>query len=217
LNCVEECWNICEKALARTVEYFRKIPGYRKAGWRSIDVSKYLRGRVLDIGAGQAGYWRKNIPNDRLLILMDPAYDNNPQLGLKAGNLITVSGDGLNTPFIDKSVDVVISLAVLHHFPARECRLLFLREINRVLTDGGVLLLSVWFPVEKPRGSEVCDGVMVSSSFGERFYHFYSIPELRDEVEAAGFLIDKVEVVVENPRRPAETRNILLTAVKHKG
>jgi len=180
-------------------------------------VSKYLRGRVLDIGAGQAGYWRKNIPSDRLLILMDPAYDKNPQLGLKVGNLITVSGDGLNTPLIDKSVDVVISLAVIHHFPTRECRVLFLREVNRVLIDGGVLLLSVWSPVEKPRGSEVCDGVLVSSSFGERFYHFYSMPELRDEVEAAGFLIDEVEIVVENPRRPAETRNILLTAVKHEG
>jgi len=224
------------------LEYFRRAPKYRDAGWRSIDLARYLEGRVLDIGAGRAGYLRKNTPREGLLILMegrvldigagragylrkntpregllilmDPVYDNTPHLEVKAGNIMILNGDGLNMPLRDRSVDVVISLAVLHHFPTKDCRLRFLEEVQRVLVEGGFLLLSVWFPMEKPGGREVCDGVIVSSTIGDRFYHFYTIPELKEEVENAGFLIDNVEIVVENPRKPAETRNILLTGVK---
>uniref|UniRef100_A0A7C2BKE3 Class I SAM-dependent methyltransferase n=1 Tax=Thermosphaera aggregans TaxID=54254 RepID=A0A7C2BKE3_9CREN len=214
MDLADQCWSICEQALSRTLEYFRRAPKYRDAGWRSIDLARYLEGRVLDIGAGRAGYLRKNTPREGLLILMDPVYDNPPHLEVKAGNIMILNGDGLNMPLRDRSVDVVISLAVLHHFPTKDCRLRFLEEVQRVLVEGGFLLLSVWFPMEKPGGREVCDGVIVSSTIGDRFYHFYTIPELKEEVENAGFLIDNVEIVVENPRKPAETRNILLTGVK---
>ncbi|QOR93959.1 class I SAM-dependent methyltransferase [Thermosphaera chiliense] len=210
----EKCWNICGQALFRTLEYFRKALRYREAGWKSIDVSKYLKGRVLDVGAGRAGYLRKNISYQGLLVLMDPSYDDHSRVEMKTGNVMLLNADGLDIPLMDESFDVVISLAVLHHIPTRECRLVFLKEIQRVLVAGGLLILSVWFPSEKPRGKEVCDGVIVSSGLGDRFYHFYSIPELKSEVESAGFRVEKVETVVENPRKPAETRNILLTAVK---
>jgi len=71
MDLADQCWSICEQALSRTLEYFRRAPKYRDAGWRSIDLARYLEGRVLDIGAGRAGYLRKNTPREGLLILME--------------------------------------------------------------------------------------------------------------------------------------------------
>ncbi|MCD6461146.1 MAG: class I SAM-dependent methyltransferase, partial [Thermoplasmata archaeon] len=55
-----------------------------------------------------------------------------------------VGGDVRSLPFEDGTFDGVLCIAVLHHLPSREERLLGLRECLRVLAPRGVGLVSVW-------------------------------------------------------------------------
>jgi len=52
--------------------------------------------------------------------------------------------NALRLPFDDNFFDKVFSIAVLHHIPSNEKRILFLKEIRRVLKPKGELFLTVW-------------------------------------------------------------------------
>lgn len=52
--------------------------------------------------------------------------------------------DALELPFGDSEFDFVVSIAVLHHIPSAELRLKAVLEMNRVLKNGGELIVTVW-------------------------------------------------------------------------
>lgn len=210
-----DCWNICNEALKHTISYFKNIPRYRQWGWRNLPLEQYLKGDVLDIGAGRAYYHVGGRSIQGRVILVDPIYENVEGIFKTMINFITINGDGLSLPVRDGSIDTVLSLATIHHIPTKECRRTFLIEIYRSLRLDGVLILTAWSPQRIPVGEEVCDGILISSRFGSRFYHFYSKEELIEDLESIGFRVLRLENFVENPLKPSLTRNLL--AVAHKG
>jgi 2-polyprenyl-3-methyl-5-hydroxy-6-metoxy-1,4-benzoquinol methylase len=63
-------------------------------------------------------------------------------------NLKVIKGDVVQTPFEDKSFDVVTAMSIVEHLPPKEVGSRFLPEISRVLKDEGLVLIHV--PVKTP-------------------------------------------------------------------
>lgn len=53
-------------------------------------------------------------------------------------------GDVSRVPLREASVDAAISIAVIHHLPTVEARLLAIREMSRTLKSGAPFLIMVW-------------------------------------------------------------------------
>ena len=53
-------------------------------------------------------------------------------------------GDVLALPFQSGAFDAVLCIAVLHHISSEARRIVCLREIVRVLREGGLALVTVW-------------------------------------------------------------------------
>jgi len=95
---------------------------------------KYIKGKTLDFGAGNAKY--------RDIIKL--AADKYVTFDLIPGPNIDVVGDVLNSPFADNEFDTVISTQVLEHI---EKPWLMIKEIARILKRGGTCILTVPFLV----------------------------------------------------------------------
>ncbi|ACL10935.1 Methyltransferase type 12 [Desulfurococcus amylolyticus 1221n] len=213
----QECGEKTREIIEETAGFFRNIGRYRSTGWRNKWILKAARGRVLDLGAGPGFYLWDLKAYGRVdnVVLLDLIYDAEwfkPELDEET---IIVKGDMLSPPFKASSFDTVLMLASLHHIPYRECRLLVLRNVAKLLRSGGILVLTVWSPLEfkmplEKRG----DGFMLSSRDGKRFYYFYTLDELLKDVGEAGFTILERRYFIENPGKPSLTRNILVVAEK---
>jgi tRNA (uracil-5-)-methyltransferase TRM9 len=59
--------------------------------------------------------------------------------------------DGAQLPYRTNSFDVVISIAVVHHFSTEERRLQALKELLRVAKPGGKVLVCVWAHEQKDK------------------------------------------------------------------
>ncbi len=113
--------------------------------------SALLQGRVLDVGCGD-GITDLGVAlhcEPELMIGIDPfrAYENLPQIlaehGLPADavpdRLRFMAADGNHLPFPDDSFDVVISWGAVEHIAGGYLQ--SLREMKRVLRDGGLLFI----------------------------------------------------------------------------
>lgn len=102
----------------------------------------YIRGRLLDIGAG----------NNRLVRI----YKNGTGIDTyKWCNDILVVEDSARLPFKDKEFDTVSLLACLNHIVNREE---VLTEIHRVLKNDGILLITMINPIISFVGHKVWFG-----------------------------------------------------------
>jgi SAM-dependent methyltransferase len=103
-----------------------------------------LGGRVLDVGCGDRPYERLMGAREYVGLELDTPES-------RARNRADAYYDGRRFPFADGSFDGVLCNQVLEHVFAPDD---FLREIARVLKDGGRLLLTVpfvWDEHEQPR------------------------------------------------------------------
>ena len=115
-----------------------------------------------------------------------------------------VQCDAVSLPFRDSSFGSVLYLATLHHIPSEELRLRSLKEVRRVLKEGGKAVISVWAlfqPRFLPRIPEMVWNVLRGWEFGDisvpwrsrrlgrvdRFYHLFTKGELIRLVRSAGF------------------------------
>lgn len=120
----------------------------RKKPWPEAKflAEKYIKEgeRILDLGCG-AGQWYEFFEGKKVFYfgldfsekLIEIAKKRYP----KANFLI---GDATKLPFENEFFDKVYSIALFHHIPSKELRLLVLKEIKRVLKKNGFLILTVW-------------------------------------------------------------------------
>lgn len=94
------------------------------------------RGRVLDVGAGEAP-WRELLPVGVEYVGVD--VDMSGDFGMRHQSGI-IYYDGKKLPFDDGSFDHILCTEVLEHVPDTVA---FLLDLNRVLRQGGSLILTV--------------------------------------------------------------------------
>jgi SAM-dependent methyltransferase len=93
---------------------------------------KFIKGKVLDLGAGQAKY--KNIIQQKAEKYI--TFDVVP------GPNIDVVGDALNLPFDKESFDTIICTQVLEHI---EKPWIVAKEMGRILKAGGICIVTAPF------------------------------------------------------------------------
>lgn len=136
-----------------------------------------LRGRVgaaIDLGCGLGAFTRRLLRHADSVVGVDGHAAALEQAALRSTEVIWVQGDVARTPFADRQFDVVCLLDVLEHTEPRA----LLAETARLLTPGGLLLLSV--PAFPSLWSEI------DTAAGHRCR--YTRATLRREIEAAGLV-----------------------------
>ncbi|OGS51186.1 MAG: hypothetical protein A3K65_05670 [Euryarchaeota archaeon RBG_16_68_12] len=110
-----------------------------------------------------------------------------------------VRGDLCALPFREGTFAAAIAVASIHHLPSEAERLAALREMARVLRDGGRALVTVW-SLEQPRFDHLVKtrearDVWVPWRAGgkevPRFYHLFADGELRDLVLKSGLRVER--------------------------
>eukprot|EP01127_Copromyxa_protea_P019331 TRINITY_DN623_c0_g2_i1.p1 TRINITY_DN623_c0_g2~~TRINITY_DN623_c0_g2_i1.p1 ORF type:complete len:593 (-),score=135.34 TRINITY_DN623_c0_g2_i1:13-1680(-) len=115
----------------------------RHRPWPKIEAflkSQPFGSLVCDVGCGNGKYLGVadnvyTIGNDQSVQLLKIAHERGHQVAVC---------NNLYLPFRSSSFDVVISIAVVHHFSTKEHRVQALTELVRILKPGGKLLVYVW-------------------------------------------------------------------------
>lgn len=212
-------------------EFSRK----REKPWPEIEflVNDYLRpgDKVLDLGCGNGRLleFLKNKEVDYIGVdnsekLIEIAKSKYPK------NRFLVA-EGLSLPFPKNYFDKIYSIAVFHHLPSKEFRLLFLKEAKRVLKPAGLLILTVWslrlrafwglflkYTFLKLIGLSKLDFGDVfypwKNSQGKiiisRYLHFFTKKELKKLIKEAGLRLKEIKEL----KRGKGNYNIYLIAEK---
>ncbi len=221
-------YNLIAEEFSRTREY---VPEDRKNL-----ILRYIRpgSRVLDLGCGNGRFsdiFREDIDYigvDNSEKMIEIAEKEHPGKKFQAAS-------ALNLPFSDNSFDVIFSFAVIHHIPSKELRLLFLKEAERILKSGGILILTAWYlnPIrmaligEWGRAAELMKYQILKifglskSDFGDffvswknivpRYIHCFSVNGLKKLVKKSGFKIKEAGIL---SGRKTKERNTYLVVQK---
>jgi tRNA (uracil-5-)-methyltransferase TRM9 len=181
-----------------------KFSSTRAFMWRDLDFIKDIvksTDKILDFGCGNgrlAGYlnnkYEKYIGLDVSRKLVDIA--KKKYSGSKT-EFIKLSHNFQKLPLEDKSIDIIISIAVFHHFPSREYALKIAKELNRVLAPGGKIIITVWnlwqeqyLKFHQKSKNEWIDAEIPFKSgetIFDRYHHPFKIEELKELFKEAGF------------------------------
>ncbi|MFB6084741.1 MAG: class I SAM-dependent methyltransferase [Halorientalis sp.] len=163
----------------------------------------------LDLGCGNGRHAEPLADvTDRVLAvdvsrgLLDEARDRVAGTDAEAA-VRPVQGDAATLPIRADAVDLAVYVAALHHLPDRSLRVASLDDLARVLAPGGRALVSAWstahdrFDAAADAEAGFDTTVEWTLPGGEsvpRFYHIYSPPEFRADLDASG--LESVELFV---------------------
>jgi len=134
---------------------------------------------VLDIGCGNGKYLAARPDCSIIGLERSQGLAN-----IVAGKgLMVLRGDALAVPIRSNSIDAVLCVAVIHHFPTEEMRLQAVRESLRVLKPGGLALIYVWAKEQSERQFDSSDCLLPWNSPSPkpapfRYYHVFEKGEL---------------------------------------
>ena len=128
----------------------------RKYNWDEFDnfkkyilESKNKKIKILDVGCG----------NGRLIKFLDELNINYEYFGIDNSisqiknaiknfdnkkNIKFLEADILNIPFNNNEFDYIFCIATFHHLPSNENKNNALREMRRVLKEGGIIFMTNW-------------------------------------------------------------------------
>ncbi len=170
-------------------------PVYEKAMRADIKIYQFMydripeviRGReVLEIATGPGLLAKHVAPAARRMVATD--YSDGMIAEARKGecpdNLTFEVADATDLPYSDHSFDVVIISNALHIIPEPERAL---REIDRVLRDGGILIAPNFVNHKGGLGSRIWSGILRIA--GIRFEHQWSGQEYLDWLETNGWQV----------------------------
>jgi len=214
----------------------------RQKLWQELEDLKhfFFKGQnVLDFGCGNGRFYSliqdKNINyygadiSENLITL---AQKQIPQ------GKFTVLDSTLTLPYQDNFFDNIVCIATLHHIPSKELRRKLVLEFKRVLKNNGVLIITVWdFYRGKnlkylfssyyewlkhlllPQNPKLERGDLFmpwkdnnGQIVAQRFFHAFSLKELRTLIKKEGFKIKELKLLSHNTQK--QYFNILLVARK---
>lgn len=199
------------KEIMRVFESIAKdFSHVRKRVWRSLEDAAPFEGEViLDLGAGSGRntkYLLKKGANcvvaADISIKMIKAFLSGLEREERKA-VYPVRCDALYLPFLASSFDKVIFIATIHHIPGKVARERVVREVWNVVKDGGLILITAWSLLQARflrrlpsmiatwlRGKEFGD-LYVPWGKEKRFYHLFTLRELKSLIKNAGFSIEK--------------------------
>ena len=154
---------------------------------------------ILDIGSGNG---RNTMYNDHIIYGLDISFE---QLKMnKCVNKSDIQATMTNIPFRDNSFDSILSIASFHHLKTIEERHSSLKEMKRVLTKNGKILMTIW-SINQPKktkrtftnyGDNIVNwNTNRKDSNGNfiiipRYYYIFKLDEIK-EILQKYFIIDK--------------------------
>lgn len=191
----------------------------RSKPWFEFDIYKEMlnaEDKVLDLGCGNGRLFDHLADRDIKYVGVDVSEGllkaaarsfKGKKLGSSA---LFKQGSFLSIPYKRPYFDKVICVASFHHIPSRKYRLKALAEIKRVLKPDGTVAISVWNLWQKKYRKYIWQSLLNLNKydFGDcfipwgdtgvnRYYHAFSVYEMRTLLRDAGFYIVD-EVFVDN-------------------
>ena len=174
----------------------------------------FQEGPVLDLGSGPGRHTKVIAEGGLRVVAADISRRMLKVLLERTKNLSNhvdaVVCDMSSLPFRDRAFKGTLFLAAIHHVRGKEKRLNVLREVRRVLEDGGLLVISAWALYQgrflKKIPKMLFDRITGRiNEFGDiyvpwksrkgtfmRFYHLFTRNELVFLVKRAGFRVERV-------------------------
>jgi len=167
---------------------------------------------LLDIGCGTGRALKAALDRGLEPIGIDLSSNQLEEAVKLVGNDVRlIKADARSIPLPDRSADMVLMIALLHHLPDRKERVKALREAKRIVRIGGKALVSVWSwdqdrfrerhlsrirgdrPVDDDDGPLPGDFLIPwkDKVMATRFYHLYGPGELDSEAREAGWNIQR--------------------------
>jgi len=191
--------------------------------------------KVLDLGCGNGRLFDLFKDKDlsyigidlskKLIKIAKGKYKNYP-------NAKFLVGDALKTEFDNNSFDLIYAIALLHQIPSKKYRIRFLNEVKRILKSEGFLILTVWNLWQKKYIKYIIKTFILKTKIPgstkldfkdtfipwkkrngtiiNRYYHAFTIKELKKLVKVIGFEIIDSGYTKRNNKKP----NIFLIAQK---
>ncbi len=181
-------------AIARGFDYTRGRP------WPEVELVE--ESPVLDLGCGNGRHAAYLEERGFEVICADISWGM-LRIAAKKFKGERVQCNAANLPFRAESFATVLYLATLHHLPTKNSRLKSLKEVRRVLKDGGKAIVSVW-ALFQPRFFSKIPSMLLNPlrgrEFGDvyvpwrtkervyqRYYHLFTRSELVGLAKKAGF------------------------------
>lgn len=200
------------KSIEQTKDVYNKVAPFfsntRKEMWGGFKtLAKYSKkgDKVLDLGCGNGRLYQileeKQVDytgTDQSTELLKIAQQKNPQLKF-------IEAEMTSLPFADNEFDIIYCIAVFHHLPDEESRVKALGEMKRVLRSGGLAVVVnwslvdsdwVWNKVKQGKYKYLDNNDFIipwrdgeGDILGERFYHGFTIEELKNLFEKVNFIV----------------------------
>ena len=162
------------------------------------EVVTFVSGRTgrtgLDVGTGNGRHAAVLARACERVVGVDLSHQALAQAGRRARTdgfaLDLVAADATALPLRDRTVDVGVYVATLHHLPDRALRIGSLNELARVLRPAGRAIVSVWsvthdrFDADAGFDTTV-DWTLPDGDVVERFYHIYDGDEFATDLDAS--------------------------------
>ncbi|MCC6013368.1 MAG: class I SAM-dependent methyltransferase [Candidatus Verstraetearchaeota archaeon] len=182
----------------------------RRKIWKSIDELAPFDGNIiLDLGAGSGRNSKYVLKKGaKLVIAADFSKRMLENLLSNLGkeekeSIIPIRCDAIYLPFRSSVFDKILYIATLHHIPNKEMRKMSIKECYRVLKKGGRIIITTWSLIQMRflrkilsiiymylKGYEFGD-IYVPWGKEKRFYHLFTMRELKSLVRESGFIIEK--------------------------
>jgi ubiquinone/menaquinone biosynthesis C-methylase UbiE len=109
--------------------------------------------------------------------------------------LNVIQANILNLPYIDKTFDNLICIAVIHHLSTEERRIQAILELCRIVKSGGTLMIQVWSLEQEKTSKRIFQEQDNLVTWGNdklpRYYHVFKKGELEE-------LIKKIQITQNN-------------------
>ncbi len=181
-------------------EHFDKT---RDRPWK--EVVEFIEGRqgyLLAMGCGNGRHMLEGAKRGLRVVGIDASKRlleiAKTELRKKTGEEVEVEvvrSDVKSIPFQDRSFDHIIYIATIHHL--KEGRVESLEEAKRVLKPDGEILVSCWarelerWDIEKDQRDVIVPWHHEDGEVIERYYHLFTLDELKSEVEKSGLSVLK--------------------------
>ncbi len=202
-------------------EYFNDT---RKKAWKECeDFIKSQHGDGIDIGCGNGRHLRLMMERG-MAVGIDSSFKMLQIARKNASDAILIQSDARYLPFRDETFDYAIFIASLHNIEGSEERIRALKEMKRVMKSKAHGMISVWARWQDRWRMHFLKEFFIrkENEFGDiyipwrrgvdvnRFYHLYSMAELKKDVRKAGFEIIKAWSVKKVARKHADNHFIVV-------